>query len=114
MLPSSSNFPSCGLIQNPENGPEIVLADRGNSEIFSLDSLTWREGPEAPYFYEASSAQLQDTFLVVGGTDEDGNHLDTIYEFDHVTYDWLLRSQRLPAPLRFPGVVAVPGNTVSC
>ena len=63
---ATRDFPSCGLIQNPDNGPEVVVAGYGTSEIFSLTTLTWRAGGTPPYFYAAQSAQLLDTFVVVG------------------------------------------------
>ena len=86
----------------------------GTTEIFSLETLTWRAGPLTPYFNDASAAQLEDTFLVVGGRDGAGVYLDTIYEFDNVDYRWTLRSQRLADPMIFPGVVAVPGEKITC
>ena len=113
MMETSRYDPSCGLIRNPENGAEIVLAGYGTSEIFNLESMTWREGPESPYFYYASSAQLENTFLIVGGYDGTKS-IDTIYEFDQINYDWILRSQKLPTPLRFSGVVVVPKDTIGC
>ncbi len=105
-------YPSCGLILNPENGPEVVVAGYGTSEIFNLASQTWREGPVGPYFYNAGSAQLADTFLAVGGFYTD--YLDTVYEFDPVDYAWTLRNQRLSSPRWGPGTVALPRGFVQC
>ena len=105
---------SCGLIRNPDNGVEVVLAGYGTSEIFNLASGTWREGPDTPYFNFATSAQLKDTFLVVGGRDEGNQSLDTIYQFDHLEYRWILKSQRLNTPRYGPGVVALPADYLQC
>ena len=111
-MDTEREYPSCGLIQNPENGPKVVLAGYGSSEIFNLASETWRDGPETPYFYAAASTQLQDTFLVIGGTNGDG--LDTIYEFDHINYDWILRPERLSQQKYGVGAIALPNDFVQC
>ncbi len=114
-LPRSTvdrSYPSCGLINNPENGLEVVIVENRITEIFSLNSLSWREGPSVDYFNRAGSAQLADTFVVVGGYNF--FELDTIYKFDHINYDWILMSQTLQHRKEFPGVVAVPDEFVTC
>ncbi len=109
------HFPSCGLINNYEHGTEVVIVEDGVSEIFNFNTLTWRMGPSLPSFNNAGFAQLRDTFLVVGGEDDSDNPIDTIYQFDHINYDWILKSQRLQvACTRFPSVVSVPDIFVSC
>ena len=112
-MTTQRDFPSCGLIQNPDNGPEVVVAGYGTSEIFSLTTLSWRDGPELAYFYWAQVAQLYDTFLIVGGWD-DSRELGTIYEFDHINYGWILRGQHLQLPRDSPGVVALPEDAITC
>ncbi len=109
------DWPSCGLINNPENGLEVVIVEDGTTEIFNLNDLTWRSGPSVTEFDEGSYAQIGDTFVVVGGQDYYGDALDTIYKFDHLNYEWILLDQRLQTPREsYPGVVAVPDEFVTC
>ncbi len=98
--------PSCGLINSPDNGREIVFAEYGASEIFSLRSLSWSEGPEAPFFHSAGTAQLDDSFVIVGGWDGT-NYTDTLYAFDEVGYGWVQLPQRLRTAREMPGVIAL-------
>ncbi len=108
------NVMSCGLINNPENGIEVVIFEDGVTEILNLANETWRLGPTAEAIDFASYAQIGDTFVMVGGN-IDGDELDSIYKFDHINYDWILMSQRLQVPRnRYPGVVVVPDNFVNC
>ena len=70
-----------------------------------MESGIWREGPELPFFYAASSAQLSCTFVVVGGL---GNgYLDTLYSFDEISYKWIELPQRLQTARRSPGAIAL-------
>ncbi len=107
---------SCGLINNPENGIEAVIVEDGVTEIFSFRDETWRTGPATESFYEASYAQIRDSFVVVGGYSfDESDESDRIYMFDHINYEWILMSQRLQVPRRvYPGVVAVPDEFVTC
>ncbi len=94
---------------------EVVIVQEGISEIFNFNkNLSWREGPSIDSYYSASSTQVTDTFVLVGGYKDNGDFLDTIYKFDHINYDWILMSQRLQEPRRFAGVVAVPDDFVVC
>ncbi len=115
----SRSYPSCGLIRNPANGPEVVVTSLGTSEIFNLGSMSWREGPALSAVFDgAASAQLEDTFLLVGGylrrDGGSGVELNTIYEFDQINYGWILRTQRLQLARDTPGVVALPRNALEC
>ncbi len=75
----------------------------------------WRTGPSLASFDQASYAQFGDTFVVVGGEDPGDNSIDTIYQFDHINYDWILMDQRLEVPRKnYPGIVAVPDEFVTC
>ncbi len=109
-------YPSCGLINNPDNGPEVVITEDGDCEIFNVNSMSWRQGPQLATVSEAGFAQISgDTFVVVGGDSYETGILDTIYVFDNVNYEWILLSQRLKIARRnSPGVVAVPDSFVSC
>ena len=63
------------------------------TEIFSLDTLTWRVGPDFPYDVSyASVVPFEDTFLVVGGYTEDFaffGEMDTVIKFDPLTESWI-------------------------
>ena len=107
------SYASCGLIQNPENGPEVVLAGDYTSEIFNLGTQTWREGPVAPFDHLCNSAQFGDTFLVVGGYDIDFRS-DKIFEFDHINYGWIQRSQTLSTPKESTTVITMTKDFVEC
>ncbi len=118
-LPSMSvirDYMSCGLINNPENGIEVVIVEFGVTEIFNFRDEEWKTGPTiVESFDHAGYAQTGDTFVVVGGNNYLGQTLDTIYKFDHINYDWILMSQRLQVPRDYyPGVVAVPDDFVAC
>ncbi len=114
-MPRYRDDPSCGLINNPDNGLEVVVVEDGYTEIFNFNDLEWRNGPTAPDIDEAGSAQIGDTFVLVGGEDSSGYPIDSIYQFDHLNYDWILMDQRLDYPREnYPGVVAVPDEFVSC
>lgn len=56
MMGVTMQYPSCGLIQNPDLGPEVVITNWGHSEIFNLAARSWRPGPEAPYLQESTVA----------------------------------------------------------
>ncbi len=109
-------FMSCGLINNPENGIEAVIVERGVTEIFNFRDEKWKTGPTVESFDEASYAQIGDTFVVVGGYSYDESDFsDKIYKFDNNNYEWILMSQRLQVPRDYyPGVVAVPDEFVTC
>ncbi len=108
-------YMSCGLINNPENGIEVVIVEDGVTEIFNFRDEEWKTGPTVEYFDHASYAQIGDTFVVVGGENDNFNAIDTIYKFDHINYEWILMSQRLQEPRNwYPGLVAVPDEFVTC
>ncbi len=109
-------FPSCGLINNPENGPEAVIVEDGVSEIFNFNDMSWRAGPVLTPFDQAGFAQLGgDTFVLVGGRSSALSTLNTIYVFDNLNYEWIEKSQRLQTTREnYPGVVAVPDDFVTC
>ncbi len=114
-MTNTFQYPSCGLINNPTNGREAVVVQNGISEIFNFNNLTWRAGPDAPYFYEAGFSQLFDTFVVVGGIGSNSEYLDTLYKFDQINYAWIQLTQQLQtATGSYPGVATVPDSFVNC
>ena len=113
-MPTKRSYGSCGLTRNPDRGPEVVMAGYGTRDVFNLNELRWREGPELPqYLYLSSSVQLEDTFLLLGGWNG-GEDTDAIYRYDNLGQDWVLEEQRLPLPLEQAGALAVPKETVDC
>ncbi len=112
MTTDTSDSCGCGLINNEQFGKEVVVADLGTSEIFNFDSLTWRDGPDLPYGYGYASVQLTDTFLLVGGLEED--YSNKIYIFDEDNYEFTLKSQTLWQPRAWSGAVVVPDELVNC
>lgn len=56
----------------------------------------------------STAAQLEDTFLVLGGYSGSPGYRQTIYEFDPVNYGWVLRDQELRVPLDGVAAVAMP------
>ncbi len=117
-LPAMTNnmeFPSCGLINSPTNGTEIVVVEASKVEIFNFESMAWRSGADAPYFKEAGFTQLSDTFVVVGGIGSgNGQYLNSIYKFDNIEYDWDLIGQLQTAAGGYPGVFTLPDSFVTC
>ncbi len=107
---------SCGLINNPENGIEVVIVEDGVTEIFNFGNGEWKTGPMVEHFYYAGYAQIGDTFVVVGGYSlDESDYSDRIYKFDHINYEWIMMSQRLQVSRSYyPGVFAVPDEFVTC
>ncbi len=106
------NVCGCGLIRNEQMGKEIVVAAYGTSEIFSFDTMIWRDGPQLPFGYAYASVQLTDTFLLVGGYEEDVSN--KIYIFDEDDYEFTLKSQTLWHPRGYSGSLVVPDEIVNC
>ena len=77
-------------------GTEIIVTGGNNmektSEIFSLLTGTWRQGPPTPggdLFYSATSAYVQtaNSFRILGGYTRHGER--NIYEFDPESMEWI-------------------------
>ncbi len=65
--------------------------------------------------FPKTQAQLEDTFLLVGGFDgAEGEELDAIVRFDPLSYQWETLRQRLDVPRRGAAAVAVPADWVEC
>ncbi len=111
----SRSYPACGLVPNRDTAnPEVVVVGNGGSEVFNVASMTWREGPDfQPVGSRHASAQLDDTFALVGGTNNTA-YLDTVYTFDPDTYDFALNKQRLALARLSATVAAVPDELLNC
>lgn len=101
---------SCGKVGN-----KIVVVggdpNQDSSEVFSLDTLRWTEGPGVPTasgrFWACPQVyQMEDTFRLLGGYDGDG-WLDTVFEFDPEVFGWRTMGERVARNRDSHGVVAV-------
>jgi len=105
----------CGLLDHPENGKEILIADDMHGRIFSLTSETWREGPTLPgNTIRSSSAPVEDGFLAIGGNFRNGQFLDTIYRFHQDSYEWELLDQKLRQERASAATATVPESFLNC
>ena len=118
-LPGYILFDACGLIQNPENGQELVVLASGTAcYIFNFRNETWREGPvlegvNSDLQESATAVQMGDNFLVLGGYLGDGVSTDTVYEFDQDNYLWIPRDSLSSARRGVIGI-PVPDDMVNC
>ncbi len=111
--------PGCGKIINGNGEIEVVVASDGTSEIFSFDSRTWRTGPDMPITaHSFAYDQIGDTFVLVGGRyDSSGGqdvNYDTVYQFDPLHYQWILKPYKLDPPRSYPAVLSVRRDAIQC
>ncbi len=111
---------SCGLVHGESRGQEVVVAGDGTSEIFSLETLTWRTGPVLDPTSYSFSAQLQTTFLYLGGFYKGEDYIDydsvieSIYRYNPDDHSWQLLSQQLQQDRAEAAAVGVPNDFVNC
>ncbi len=104
----------CGLIHNDIQGDEVVITAEGTSEIFNFGTMSWRAGPNMTDEYGFASAQLKDTFALVGGYAGDGQYSAKVFVFDQNNYEFVLSEQRLQQRRAYGAAVAVPDEIVNC
>ena len=63
------------------------------SEVLDLDTLEWSQGPPAIPLISSTTVKYEETFLLVGG--EANAFSGSIYEYDLVENDWIMRSEEL-------------------
>ena len=84
------------------------------TEIFNLDDMTWRDGPDFPSngnSYFGASVPYGDSFLAVGGRDsEDRNEI--VY-FDPVEDKWVEMDVSLKFGRGFSSAVLIPDEECS-
>ncbi len=128
---------SCGKVTSDSEGTEIVLAGYGMSEIFNLNSMTWRPGQRMqrkqfqcqnynlrlpvfaavlPAMERYASAQVSsESFVLVGGYDDETSvYSDSILQFDPATYTMVELEQKLIVNRRGAGALAVPNEFLPC
>jgi len=116
-IPNVLEGPACGILNNPELGPEILVASENLSFIFSLTNLEWREGPVLPdeRLIDMSYAQIEGGFLAIGGYINHGFEFsDKIYRFNENSYEWEVQDMFLESPRSRSGAVSVPDDFLNC
>jgi N-acetylneuraminic acid mutarotase len=118
-LPVATSNTQAGLVTLADGTKEvIVVAGDGvvATQIFSLDTQTWRLGPDFPggELVLGSSVQYGDTFLIVGGFAVAGEWLDTIYVYDAEAESWELTDETLAVPRFYFAALLVPDDYVTC
>ena len=96
------------------NGTRMIVAAGGFNEQITefliVDGDKWHYGPKLPYFiYEGASVQLENTFLIVGGSNSTG-YLDTIWTFDIETENWIKLNQKLTIARKSTAAFLVPDD----
>ena len=109
---------TCGLVGNNVVvvGGETLGAYLDSSEVFSLDTNTWSEGPQAPREIKSSQAiQRENTFLIVGGFDFDGaDYIADIFEVDEKTFKLHKMPQELTKSRAYHTAVVIDPSNLSC
>jgi len=103
-------------VTNSLGRKEVVVAHNELSVIFSFDSKAWRLGPPANGIFDyVESVQLEDTFVVIGGSASELPYaVDTIYKFNTESYEFDLLEQRLSRARMYTTAIAVPDDFAIC
>jgi len=91
---------TCGRVQG-DFGTEVVVVNRFGAEIFSLADMIWRPGPDFPPegLVAASVFQFSNDFFFAGGQfGGPENPVDTVWQFDVDSYEFVLREDKLQVP----------------
>jgi len=116
-IPIGGSFQSaCGLVTNQNGEKEVVVVHDELSAIFSFTDMEWRPGPISEGLVDdLVSVQLEDTFVVLGGIDDNGfSIVDSIYIFNTTSYEFDLMEQKLSDKKELVLAVAVPDEFVIC
>ena len=114
-------YSACGYVIREDGAKEIVIAGGGtalnlqnSTEILSLDTLTWRYGPDLPYsgnLVGLASVQMEKSFLAVGGSNSPnsgGLKYKSIFKYDNENDRWLELPQKLKEGGFLYDVIPVP------
>ena len=116
----------CGVITTVSGTKKFVIAGGkvevdwdyyhvDTVEIIDLDTNTWVNGPSMPVMLtDATSVPFGDTFLAVGGLDEDGVEQKSIYEYSPFDGEWIKRPEELKHARSNPGVSMSTTEYVQC
>ncbi len=106
-------FGDCGKYITPDGKVEIVSVGDGKSDIYSVESDEWRQGPDyTPYISQVSTVQVGSTFWVVGGKYDSSvqSVSDVLMEYESDVGGFNLLPQKLKvARSRFSALI-VPGD----
>jgi len=110
-----SNVP-CGLLNNPDYGPEVIYAVSFHERtfIYNLANDAWREGPPFPQKLSMPSyARVEDGLITVGGSVEFTDY-GVVYKFKEDTYEWEMLNQTLSWYRSSFASVTIPDDFVNC
>ena len=113
----SINGSFAGLFENGNGEMELVVAggrgSNGTTEIFSPKHGTWRSGPLMPVVLEhGASVQYGNTFLAVGGMDNNGTATKSVYMFD--PEGWIEMPQKMENGRAFFAAFLVDEDYLPC
>ena len=119
-LQSATDKDVCGLIENSENGQEIVvMGDAATCHIYNFRNNSWRpgplfEGPDSTLSESSATVQLNKNFVFLGGYLGNALTTDSIYGFDQENYRWVQKAATLSSTKRGAIAIAVPDDLVDC
>jgi len=113
--PYSLSYATCGLLNNPNIGPEVLIASGSRSYLFSFQNLTWREAPQLPLIqtYTATNVHGCKGVLAVGGR-VSNKVIDSIYRFSEERYEWIMEGAHLETPREMATSLVVPDDFLDC
>ena len=96
-------------------GIDTSNAEMSSCEILDMDNPTgWTAGPLLPQpLQDAVSVPFGDTFLIVGGHDNDVGS-NNIYEYDNNMDSWITRPEKLTIGRYYPCALLVPDEVARC
>ena len=127
-MPNERRSHFCGLIADPERGPQIVAAGGyfgdilDTVDIYTINTDLWRKGnnnqsnsqkvtslrkllslkfsanPLPKPIDRAASVAYGDTFLIIGGYNYDDEYLADIYQYNAKDDSWIKREAELKIP----------------
>ena len=101
-MPTGRLGMGCGVVRDDSGNVEVVVVGGerfGVVEIFNIEENSWRQAsnplPTGTAIRYPSIAQHDNTFFVIGGEDDNGNLLDTIYRYEASDESWQLMPNRM-------------------
>jgi len=114
-IPDPLRVGACGLLSNPNFGPEILVAEDYTSYIFNLADGQWREGPTPPVDISYPNyAQLEDGFIVTNVNNIGDVSTRNTYVFSDAIYEWVKWDDELEIAREFSAALAVPEDFLHC
>jgi len=108
------DYTVCGLINNFIEGPEVLVAVKEKSYIYSLANSSWKDGPPLPEsISDLSRAHPTKGVAAIGGV-IGGDFSSKVYVFDDQAYEWKLQEQELKVARKGAAAIAVPDYFLQC